>query len=235
MTNAELIALIDLTRLNDHDSTAAVKMFCEQAHTPLGPVAAVCVYPQYIPAAKAALGDSNIPIATVANFPAGEDSLAVTLQSIEHSIQRGAHEIDVVLPYHQLQQDNLDFVTEFLHGCREHSQGLPLKVIIESGVLTPEQITQATLLVADAGADFVKTSTGKVTHGASLEAVETILQSLSAHTNPPGIKISGGVRTAEQAQAYIELIERYMGAAWINSQHVRIGASQLLQTLLEQS
>lgn len=231
MTNAELIALIDFTRLNDEDSTEAIETFCQHALTSQGPVAAVCVYPQFITAAKKALENTSIPVATVANFPTGNDSLAVTLHSIQHSLDMGADEIDVVLPYRQLQQDNLEFITEFLAGCRQHTKGHILKVIIESGALSTTHIIQATSLVAAAGADFVKTSTGKITTGATLDAVETILKTLSALKNRPGIKISGGVRTPEHALEFISLIADYMGTAWINPQHVRIGASQLLSHL----
>ena len=233
MTNAELISLIDLTRLNDDDSPTAINTFCQQAMTPQGPVAAVCVYPQFIAAAQTALGDTQIPIATVANFPAGDDNLTETLQSIDHSLKAGADEIDVVLPYKRLQQGDVEYVTEFLTACREHTQGHLLKVIIESGALTATQITQAASLVAAAGADFVKTSTGKIATGATLKAVDTILKTLSTFNDAPGIKISGGVRTPEQAHAYIKLISDYMGAEWINAQHLRIGASQLLNRLTE--
>ncbi len=232
MTHTEIIALIDLTRLQEDDQAEHVSAFCQQAVTPLGPVAAVCVYAQFIDAAKKALHNTSIPIATVANFPTGNEPLDTTLAHIKNSIAAGAREIDVVMPYTQLMQGQTHYVSEFLTACRDATLGHTLKVIIESGALTPHLIHQATSIVAAIGADFVKTSTGKLEHGASLPAVETILQTLSTIENAPGIKISGGVRSPEQARDYLELITRYMGSEWVHPHNVRLGASQLLERLL---
>ena len=232
MTATQLVSLIDLTRLQEHDTAEAITALCQQAETPLGPVAAVCIYPEFVATARHALSQTHIPIATVANFPTGDDSLEATLTSIKNSLGAGAHEIDVVLPYKKLIAGETAQVAAFLEQCRAQTEGHPLKVIIESGALDKHHIIEATSLVAACGADFVKTSTGKIEQGASLEAVETILSVLVTFDNPPGIKISGGVRSIEQAQRYIELITQYMGPEWITPVRVRIGASKLLELLL---
>lgn len=224
-----IISLIDLTRLNAPDTKTDVVAFCKQAQTPLGPVAAVCVYPEYVAAVKQATGFRT---ATVANFPSGDNSIEQTIAEIKSSLNGGADEIDVVLPYKKLIASDVNFVTDFLTACRHATHGATLKVIIESGALSTEHITQASSLVAASGADFVKTSTGKIAQGASLEAAETILQTLATLNDPPGIKFSGGIRTKEQTQDYIKLVAQYMGTDWINPQHLRFGASQLLNALL---
>lgn len=228
----EIISLIDLTRLKENDDVIAITEFCKSAHTPLGDVAAVCVYPEFIITAKEVLAETQIPIATVANFPYSEDPLDEVLDSIHESIEHGAQEIDVVLPYQQLIHGEQNNVIQFLKSCREATADVLLKVIIESGALNAKFITLATSLVVACGADFVKTSTGKHKHGASLHDIDIILNTLSKTDNPPGIKISGGVRTPEQAREYLDLISQYMGDEWIRPEHVRIGASQLLQQLI---
>jgi deoxyribose-phosphate aldolase len=231
-SESNIISLIDLTRLTDNDDVVSVAEFCRGAETPLGHVAAMCVYPEFIITAKEILAETEIPIATVANFPGGDDSLDDTLKSIEESLQDGAHEIDVVLPYRQFMSGEHAYAINFLEHCRAATQGVVLKVILESGALSTEDIALATSIVAACGANFVKTSTGKIEQGATLADVETILQTLSTLENPPGIKISGGVRTPDQARAYLMLIGQYMGESWVNPNNVRIGASQLLKQLL---
>ncbi len=223
-----LISLLDLTRLSDNDNITAISKFCRKAQTPLGNVAAVCLYPEFIKTAKQALTDT--PIATVANFPTGDDGLEAVDKSILTSLNNGANEIDVVLPYQRLIAADIDHVRAFLAHCRDITRGFILKVIIETAILDDAHIAGATQLVADAGADFVKTSTGKA-GGASIAAVTTILETLLILDNPPGIKISGGIRTPEQAQTYLDLIEAHMGEGWISANKVRFGASQLIDAL----
>ncbi len=223
-----LISLIDFTRLLDHDNESDIREFCKKASTPLGPVAALCVYPEFITAAKNT--KPTIPVATVANFPSGNDALPAVEQSILSSLEKGADEIDVVMPYKRLIVADMDYVIQFLNRCRELTKNYVLKIIIETAALDEAHIAQATQLVADCGADFVKTSTGKMA-GASLEAVTIVLETLALLTNPPGIKISGGIHTPEQAQSYLDLIEKHMGRAWITPTHVRLGSSRLIDAL----
>ena len=232
MNNTDIIALIDLTRLVENDSLQSIIELCHKATTPFGPVAAVCVYPEFVATAKNTLRDTPIAVATVVNFPSGNESLTITEQKIKESLAAGADEIDIVMPYQQLQLGDLNYVTKYLLKCRELTRKHCLKIIIESGALSPTQVNEATSIVAKIGADFVKTSTGKIEHGASFAAVETILQVLAALDDAPGIKISGGIRTPQQAHDYLQLITNYMGASWIAPQTVRLGASKLLDELL---
>lgn len=221
MQLSELIHYIDYTRLVDADTDENIIAFCEQADN----VAAICIFSQYIKTAKAHI--HKTPIATVANFPKGTDTIETTATSISNSLKLGADEIDVVMPYHLLIADQLKEVSDFLTHCRTLTQGHILKVIIESGALNPQQIKTATQLVINSGADFVKTSTGKIEQGASLPAAKIILETLKQHPNPPGIKFSGGIRTTEQAFEYVTLVKEIMGEDWITPQHLRFGASAL--------
>lgn len=232
MKKNELIGLLDFTRLTDNDTPDAIIAFCEKAVTPFGAVAAVCVYPEFIALAKKTLHGTGIPIATVANFPVGNDALSVVETSIQQSLANGADEIDMVMPYHHLIRGNTDYIIQYLAHCRLLTKNHLLKIIIESGELNRKQIIQATTIVADSGADFVKTSTGKVPIGATLDACDAILSVLSTRHQPPGIKLSGGVNTPEQANAYLTCIAKYMGDDWIKPAHVRIGASRLLNALM---
>lgn len=227
-----LIKLLDLTRLVENDTSDAVINFCKKATTPFGPVAAVCVYPEFVTIAKKALLGTSIPIATVANFPTGNETLSAVTTTIQRSLGDGAAEIDVVMPYQYLITGSIDYVKHFLTHCRALTQHHILKVIIESGELNHDQILLATTLATECGADFVKTSTGKVPVGATLEACDAMLSALSMCPNPPGIKLSGGVNTPEQAEAYLTCIANRMGNDWLNPNHVRIGASRLLDACL---
>ncbi|PHQ79983.1 MAG: deoxyribose-phosphate aldolase [Coxiella sp. (in: Bacteria)] len=230
MKTKRIIALIDLTRLVEEDNETAVINFCQMASELEMPVACVCIYPQYVAAVRAAF--PKLTIATVANFPGGDSALDEVASSIQSSIAAGANEIDVVMPYTQLIEGNIAYVAQFLKRCREETADKALlKVIIESGALDDKQIIKATAICANANVDFIKTSTGKIATGVSPKVVDTILKVFAKLDNPPGIKISGGVHTPEQAMAYIDIIAVYRDEAWITPQHVRIGASRLLDAL----
>ena len=232
MDKSKLIQLLDFTRLTDNDTPEAVTDFLTKAVTPLGAVAAVCVYPEFVALAKKMLHGTGIKIATVANFPTGNESLDVVSASIKQSLLDGADEIDVVMPYQHLIKGDHNYVIHYLTQCRALTKHHVLKVIIESGELNHEQLIAATSIVVDIGADFVKTSTGKVSVGATIDACAAILSVLSLCHNTPGIKLSGGINTPEQARIYLACIESYMGADWVDAHHVRFGASRLLDALL---
>lgn len=233
----QIIELIDLTDLsdNDHEAKQRIVTLCKDARTPLGPVAAVCLYPQYITIAKQLLAD-KIPVATVVNFPAGNLGIEQVKQDILDCLKLGADEIDVVLPYSRLKEQDYTYIENFLAQCRAMTQGYCLKVIIESGLLTQEEIKIITDIICDAGADFVKTSTGKIPgKGASLDAVESILSVFVERQvkgkSISGIKISGGINR-RNVEEYLNLIGNKMGSAWITAKNVRIGASALLNELI---
>ena len=232
MDKNKLIKLLDFTRLSDNDTPEAVADFLNKAVTPFGAVAAVCVYPEFVALAKKTLQGTGIKIATVANFPTGNEDLASVSATIKQSLHDGADEIDVVMPYQHLIKGDHAYVIHYLTQCRALTKNHVLKVIIESGELNREQIITAATIVADIGADFVKTSTGKVAVGATLDACDAILSVLSTRQNSPGIKLSGGVNTPEQANTYLACIANYMGDDWIDSSHLRFGASRLLDALL---
>ncbi|GLP96952.1 deoxyribose-phosphate aldolase [Paraferrimonas sedimenticola] len=230
------LQMMDLTTLNDDDTDAKVIELCHKAKTPVGNTAAVCIYPRFIPIARKtldAIGASDVQIATVTNFPHGNDDIDIAVAETKAAVAYGADEVDVVFPYRALMAGNKDVGFDLVEACKAACGDVMLKVIIETGELkTPELIRQASEIAIDAGADFIKTSTGKVPVNATLEAAE-IMMTVIAEKNPKlGFKPAGGVRDAEQAQTYLKLAESILGADWVNKHHFRFGASSLLANLL---
>lgn len=223
------LACLDLTSLNDADTLADIDALCRRARTAHGDVAAVCVWPRFVAQARAAL-PATVKVATVANFPDGALDLPRALADIEAIVQAGGDEVDVVLPWRALLADESTEVAEFLSEVRFASRPLTLKVIIESGELgTAERIAQATRMALAAGADFVKTSTGKTKVGATPAAAATMLKEIAASGLPAaGFKASGGVRSVLDAAGYIAQAEAALGATALNPQRLRFGASGLL-------
>lgn len=225
----ELItSLLDLTSLTGSEIPADINILCQKAQTPQGYVAAVCVYPQFIPIAKTALTTTTVKIATVINFPTGNASVEESIQAIKNALNDGTDEIDLVMPYQALKQQQHDFVLTYLQNCRHACAHHCLKIIIESGELSTKEIAQASDLVIAAKADFIKTSTGKTQQGATLNAAEIILQTIVKAQQPIGIKFSGGIRTLAQANDYLDLVVAYLGKEWISTNSVRFGTSRLL-------
>jgi deoxyribose-phosphate aldolase len=223
------LACLDLTSLNDADTAADIDALCRRAQSPHGPVAAVCVWPRFVAQARAAL-PAAIKVAAVANFPDGALDLPRALADVTEIAQAGGDEVDVVLPWRALQAGDSTEVAEFLSEVRFASRPLTLKVIIESGELaTPERIAQATRLALAAGADFVKTSTGKTQVGATPAAAAVMLKEIAASgLSAAGFKASGGVRSVADAVGYIAQAEAALGAVALNPQRLRFGASGLL-------
>ena len=219
-------SLTDLTRLKGDETTADIRALCDEAMQ--FQCAAVCVYPQYVEMIREHFPHFTRPIATVVNFPSGKEPLEKTLTMIHAALAAGATEIDVVLPHHLLPQ-NPQQALDYLQACRVATGPHCLKVIIESGELTPSLTQEACRLCLTAKADFIKTSTGKTAHGASLEAAEIILESIHAAHSTTGIKISGGIRSEEQALAYLALAEKIMGEKWIRKNTFRFGCSQIIE------
>ena len=233
------IQLMDLTTLNDDDTDQKVIQLCADAHTAAGDTAAVCIYPRFIPIARKTLREQNTPqikIATVTNFPHGNDDLDSALAETRAAVAYGADEVDVVFPYRALMAGNSDIGETMIKACREIcGADVILKVIIESGVLqSPELIRQASLICIDAGADFIKTSTGKVPVNATLEATGIMLQAIKDSGRDVGFKAAGGVKDAQAANDYLQLARNIMGNDWVNTAHFRFGASSLLVNLLSE-
>lgn len=233
MQPKDLIPFLDLTSLNEQDTTKDIATLCAQAVTPAGNVAAVCVYSQFVSLAKQALASTDILIATVANFPHGTQTIQQTLQEIEAELADGADEIDVVIDYQALLAGNKHSVTELVTACKTLCGTHTLKVILETGML--EQlalIDYASKAAIDAGADFLKTSTGKVAVNATLAAADIMLSAIAQYNPRVGFKAAGGIRTPEQAFAYVNLAIDKLGETWLTPEHFRLGASSLLNAIV---
>ena len=225
------LACLDLTSLNDADTEADIAKLCQRAQSPFGHVAAVCVWPRFAAFARAQL-PAHIGVAAVANFPHGNTDVDAAVQDTLHIVHAGAQEVDVVLPYKALMAGDEMAVTRLLTAVRQACPGLLLKVILETGELkTPELIQRSSQLALDAGADFLKTSTGKTAVHATPEAAHLMLAAIAAHPiarSYAGFKASGGIKTAQEAIVYEALVRQVLGDDALNPKRFRIGASSLL-------
>lgn len=232
-----ILPLVDLTSLNESDTPDSIAQFLQNAQTTLGDVAAVCVYPRFITQVVQQLKDTPIKVATVANFPQGASSLDHVMEEIQLAIQAGAQEVDVVFPYTSYLQGNKKSAYDFIRACKTVcGKSITLKVILETGMLSDlAVIAEVSHNVCLAGADFLKTSTGKTPIGATLEAACVMLLTIKELSlklkRSIGFKASGGVRTIEQANEYIALAQAIMGNHWVSSEHFRLGASQLVENI----
>jgi deoxyribose-phosphate aldolase len=232
------LKLMDLTTLNDDDTTEKVVALCHDAKTAVGNTAAICIYPRFIPAAKKALREQGTPevrIATVTNFPHGNDDIEIALAETKAAVAYGADEVDVVFPYRALIAGNEEVGLELVKQCKEACGDITLKVIIETGELKEEAlIKKASEICIKAGADFIKTSTGKVPVNATPEYARMMLEVIRdmGVAKTVGFKPAGGVRTAEDAAQYLAMADELLGAEWADNMHYRFGASSLLTNLL---
>ncbi|WP_150539196.1 deoxyribose-phosphate aldolase [Actinobacillus vicugnae] len=234
------LSLMDLTTLNDNDTDEKVISLCQQGNTEFGTPAAVCVYPRFVPVARKALkaqGTEQVKIATVTNFPHGNDDIEIAVAETKAAVAYGADEVDVVFPYRALMAGNEQVGFELVQQCKAVCQAsnVLLKVIIETGELkTAELIRKASEISIKAGADFIKTSTGKVPVNATLESARIMLETIRDLNvaDKVGFKAAGGVKTAEEAAQYLALAESLLGRDWVNAAHFRFGASSLLTNLL---
>jgi deoxyribose-phosphate aldolase len=229
----KLYGLVDLTSLNDTDTAETISALCQKATMANHHVAAVCVFPAFVKTAKEALADQSVRIATVANFPQGTDTLDSVLALIRRIIVDGADEVDVVFPYRDYLKGEKEKAYDFIRACKAAcGDNVLLKVILETGALQDASvIEEVSYNVCHAGADFLKTSTGKIAVGATPEAARAMLTVIKKIPRAIGFKVSGGVRTIEQAEEYIKLAEDIMGSGWVSPAHFRIGASQLVDVL----
>jgi deoxyribose-phosphate aldolase len=234
----QALPLMDLTSLNATDTDADIESLCQQAKTPFGHPAAVCVYPQFIVAARRALTahtlSGQVKIASVTNFPDGGADVMAAARETREAVASGADEVDVVLPYRTLIDGDEDTCLEFVEMCQAACGGQALlKIILETGELKdPALIKRASEIAIEGGADFIKTSTGKVEVSATLEAAEIMLNAIKDSGQDVGFKAAGGVRTTADAAEYLALAADIMGPAWITPKHFRFGASGLLADLV---
>lgn len=227
-----VLSLLDLTSLGEDDDVARIESLCASARTPWGMPAALCVYPEHIVTVRKALAMS-VQVATVINFPDGGEDVGRVEREARRAIAAGANEIDLVFPYRALLRGDARIGNAVVNACRAVcGPGVKLKLIIESGVLTaPELIRQASRIGIAAGVDFLKTSTGKVPVNATPEAAALMLAVIAEHGGQCGFKVAGGVRTLDDAALYVGLAEAALGAAWVQPEHFRIGASGLFSAI----
>jgi len=200
----------------------------------------VCIYPRFIPVARKTLreqGTPDIRIATVTNFPHGNDDIEIALAETRAAIAYGADEVDVVFPYRALMAGNEQVGFELVKQCAQacHEAKILLKVIIETGELKQDSlIRKASEIAINAGADFIKTSTGKVPENATLHSAELMMRVINELNvgQSVGFKPAGGVKTAEDAAQYLALADDILGREWADARNFRFGASSLLASLL---
>lgn len=229
------LACLDFTSLNDDDTDEAIETLCARAMTPAGPVAAVCVYPAFVATAKRALEGAPIAVATVVNFPGGDDPEDAVVALTRAAVADGADEIDVVLPLAALLQGDNEPARAMVSAVRDAAgPERPVKTILEiSRMPDLTMVGHAARLAIDAGTTFVKTSTGKAGHGATLEACAVMLDAIRQSGKPGlGLKPSGGIRTAEAAAAFLLLADRIMGEGWAKPACFRLGASGVIDPLV---
>lgn len=232
------LKLMDLTTLNDDDTDQKVIDLCHKAKTAVGNTAAICIYPRFIPIAKKTLREQGTPdvrIATVTNFPHGNEDIDIAVAETKAAIAYGADEVDVVFPYRTLIAGNEAIGYELVKQCKEACGDTLLKVIIETGELKEEAlIKRASEICIKAGANFIKTSTGKVPVNATPKSAEIMLKVIRdlGVADKVGFKPAGGVKTAEDAAQYLAMADEILGATWADKMHYRFGASSLLTNLL---
>ncbi len=240
------ISMLDLTTLEGKDSEGKVRQLCRKAIQPLPGdptvphVAAVCVYPNLVPVARESLAGSGVKVASVATgFPAGLVPLPVKLEEARRAVEMGADEVDMVIDRGAFLSGDYSGVFEEISAVKAASAPARLKVILETGELeTYDNVRRASHLAMAAGADFIKTSTGKVAPAATPAVVLVMLEAIRDHFfetgRRVGMKPAGGVRTSKQALHLLVLVKETLGDAWLTPELFRIGASTVTNDLLMQ-
>jgi deoxyribose-phosphate aldolase len=240
------IRCCDLTTLEGADSPGKVRQLAAKAMRPapadpsVPPVAALCVYPRLVAEARRALGDSGVRVASVATaFPSGQAHLEVRLEEVRRAVADGADEIDMVISRGAFLAGDEQGLFEEVAGARAATGGAHLKVILETGELgSLDNVRRASLVAMAAGADMIKTSTGKVSPAATLPVAvvmsEAIRDFVEATGRAVGLKVAGGIRTAKDALRYLVVVHETLGDEWLAPERFRIGASSLLNDLLMQ-
>ena len=226
------IGLVDLTNLNDRCTSADVDALCARAAE--HGTAAVCVWPDFVEQAVAALAGTPVAVATVVNFPTGDERPFAVRTLTERVVAVGADDVDLVLPYRAFAAGDLDWCATVLDETKAATADRAhLKVILETGELGDVALIESAARFAiDHGADFVKTSTGKSPVSATPEAVAAMLAAIADAGRTVGLKPSGGISTADAADAYLAQAEAVMGPDYLAPATFRFGASSLLDALL---
>ncbi len=240
-----IIGCIDLTTLEGTDNTEKVTKLCETAVSfrddkrGIPATASVCVYPRFVALAKSKLQGTGVKVASVAGaFPAGQLPIELKVAEVSYAVAQGADEIDMVISRGTFWEGRYQEVYDEICAIRKACEGKILKVILETGELqTPQNIFRASQLAIHAGADFLKTSTGKIAVNATPEAfwvmMFAIRQHFHDHGKRVGIKVAGGVSTPEQAYTYLHIWRQNMGKEWLTPELFRVGTSRLAGKLSE--
>lgn len=238
--------MIDLTTLEGKDTEGKVRQMCYKAMHPaddisgLPTVAAVCVYPTFVSTAKKALKGSDVKVASVSTaFPSGNSSREIKLEDTKIAVDSGADEIDMVISRGEFLKGNIHFVFDEIAAVKEACGKARLKVILETGELsTLDNVRKASDIAILAGADFIKTSTGKIQPAATMPVTLVMLQAIKDHYDKTGIMIgmkpAGGISTAKSALQYLVMLYETLGPNWMTNEWFRFGASSLANDLILQ-
>lgn len=237
---------IDLTSLNTTDNkstiirlTGTVNSF-QGRFSNIPNVAAICVYPNFVPVVKEKLSAKSVKIASVAgSFPTSQTYRSIKIAECKMAVDEGADEIDIVIPLGAFLAKDYSYVAGEIREIKEAIGETVLKVIVESGLLGEyEQIFRASMIAMDAGADFIKTSTGKVSISATPEAAYVMCRAISDFNAETGImvgfKAAGGISSAGDAILYYHIVKECLGEEWLNNKYFRIGASRLANNILSE-
>ena len=240
----KIFGMIDLTTLSEKDNTENVSLMCQKVNQlrelyPNMPgVAAICVYPELVSVVKENLENPLVNIASVGGgFPASQTFTNIKVMEIEQAIEQGADEIDMVMNVGKFLMGDLEYVDYEIHVIKQRMGSVHLKVILETGSLKDlSLIRKASLLAIGAGADFIKTSTGKISPGATPEAMVVMccaIRDFYMRTGKKiGIKPAGGISDPETALLYYQIVKEILGEEWLNRERFRIGASRLANRIL---
>jgi deoxyribose-phosphate aldolase len=241
-----IVSMMDLTTLEGKDTPGKVAYLCRKAIAPAEPrfdvpsCAAVCVYPNLVCAAKRFLGTSGVKVAAVATaFPSGAMPLKIKLADTRAAVEAGADEIDMVIDRGAFHAGEYARVADEIAAVKEACGPAHLKVIFETGELgSYDQVRRASDLAMQAGADFIKTSTGKISPAATLPVTLVMLEAIRDHFFATGIRVgmkpAGGIRTAKEALAYLVMLAETLGDDWMTPDLFRFGASTLANDVLMQ-
>ena len=240
------ISMIDLTTLEGKDTEGKVRQLCYKAqhlHVDMPGVptaAAVCVYPTFVKLAKKELGNSGVKVASVATaFPSGQSTLAVKIADTKFAVESGADEVDMVISRGEFLSGNYNFVFDEISEIKVACGPARLKVILETGELaTLDNVRRASEIAMRAGADFIKTSTGKIQPAATQPVTLVMLEAIRDYYYETGIMIgmkpAGGISNAKVALQYLVMVRETLGNAWLNNHWFRFGASSLANDILMQ-
>lgn len=239
-----ILSCLDLTTLEGNDNNEKVLVLCNKAKgfdsIGLPNVAAVCVYPTFAGLVRTTLAGSGVNTACVAGaFPSGQSSLKIRLEEVKYAVNEGAQEIDMVISRGRFLQGDYDYILEEVARTKEACGEAHLKVILETGELvTLSNVRKASDLAIEAGADFIKTSTGKIQPAATHEAVWIMLEAIRDHFKNTGkmigLKPAGGISEPDQAILYANLVSHLLGKDWLNNHLFRIGASRLADNIVKE-